>query len=338
MSSRRWSGDSDEGDKELLLDDLEASKPPVEREPPLKAVVDGSSRIFAAVFYAIASFGTVFVMKIVLTVHGFPSALFLGLSQFILTTVVFAVLGTLGYVEIAKPSVELVLRVVPLTLIYLLNVVSGLGGTKEISLPMFTVLRRFSILFTMLLEAHVFRKAVSMPVKLSVGLMILGAIVAASSDLSFNGQGYTLILINDACTAAYGVCIRFFLANHKMTQNSLLLYNSALGAMGLGAFMCVAMPDELQRSLAFHEWGESYFYFLFFSAAAAGCILNYAIFLCTSRNSALTTTVIGCLKNVGTSYIGMIVGGDYVFSYLNFAGLNLSIVGSLVYSYITFKG
>ena len=57
-----------------------------------------------------------------------------------------------------------------------------------------------------------------------------------------------------------------------MTQNSLLLYNSALGAMGLGAFMCVAMPDELQRSLAFHEWGESYFNFLFFSAAAAGCV------------------------------------------------------------------
>lgn len=88
--------------------------------------------------------------------------------------------------------------------------------------------------------------------------------------------------------------------------------------------------------MSFEKWDDPFFIGLFCSAAAAGCVLNYAIFLCTQQNSALTTTVVGCLKNVTTSYVGLVLGGDYVFSYLNFVGLNISIAGSLVYSWFTF--
>jgi hypothetical protein len=100
-----------------------------------------------------------------------------------------------------------------------------------------------------------------------------------------------------------------------------------------------AIQSTFTKVYDYEGWSNIRFLVLFIMASVMGSVLNYSIFLCTTLNSALTTAVIGCLKNVGTTYFGMIFFSDYKFDMFNFVGVTLSIIGSLYYTYVTlFKG
>ncbi|KHJ45399.1 putative UDP-sugar transporter sqv-7 [Trichuris suis] len=284
-------------------------------------------RVGSALFFALMSSLIVFVNKILLTDYGLKVSA--GIKRLLLLfSFRFPSVFILAAAQ-AFSTVAFITAVIPAAYFFRTEL-----GLWSCNLPMFILLRRFSLIFTMIGERLFLGYRFERLTKVSMALLVVGAAIAGLSDISFNAYAYLLVLFNNLMTSSSTVCTKMKLDAKRATKNDVLLLNSAFSFPLLTGVAW--LKHDFYNLLSFDHWSSVQFILLLMCSCFGAYLLNLSTILCTEHNTPLTTACVGVSKNIAVTYISMILRSDYLFSWLNCTGIHVSMLGALLYIYQAF--
>lgn len=284
----------------------------------------------AALFYGSMSVASVFLNKAIFQVwrYRYPASLVTGQTLF--TVLAIFLLSNLGVIKIATFNRTHFKRVFTVSAVFQLKLVLDMSALVLVNIPMYGILKSATTPFVMLLAYLLRQRVPSARIQGAVWVTTAGGLVAGYGDLYFDPLGYALALASAACTACYVVLVGKIGDDLQLDSFTLLLYNS-LWSMPLSLAVTV-LTGEVSGVLTFPDLFDPRFIAAFVTSCASAFVLNYATYLCTRVNDALTTSVVGRTKSVVQG-----VGGLFAFAVevgaVNVAGLSLNSLGILWYAH-----
>jgi solute carrier family 35 len=124
-----------------------------------------------------------------------------------------------------------------------------------------------------------------------------------------------------------------------LSEGEMMQYNSLLSLpviflIALATGELSAAPQAAAKAAA--ETSAMTLAVALLGCAGGGLLLNYATMLCTSTNSALTTTVVGVLKGVVGTLGGFFALGGARFTRAGLVGVLMNTAGGVAYSWAKF--
>eukprot|EP01098_Paradermamoeba_levis_P007413 TRINITY_DN3063_c0_g3_i3.p1 TRINITY_DN3063_c0_g3~~TRINITY_DN3063_c0_g3_i3.p1 ORF type:complete len:313 (+),score=67.15 TRINITY_DN3063_c0_g3_i3:331-1269(+) len=286
-----------------------------------------------AFLYGVVSISITFFNRAVFSIWKFNYSNTLTLGQMLFSLVFLVFLKTFRLVSYADFDLKTARMMAPLVISFILMVVTGLAALQFINVPLYSALRRVTTFVVMVTEWYLLQKETPRLEAQSIYLMVLGALIASFGDLQFNLIGYILVAINCIVTAVYLVYIPKKAAETRLDTMGLIFYNNFLS---FPLLFVIVYLTEWEEVVKYPDWNQTGFLVCFFTSVAQAFLLNYLIFLCSTLNSPLATSVTGGIKNIVQTLIGLVIFGDVEFSPLLIGGLVVSTIASVWYSYLKY--
>lgn len=289
----------------------------------------------AALSYGIASMAMVFINKAVLMQYA-NSMTLLTLQQLATALIIHSGRVT-GYTRAKTLNIATAKKLILVSLFYNANVAFALASLKGVNIPMYIAIKRLTPLAVLIAGFFYGKARPSAQVTLSVTLTAAGVLIAALGDFSFDLIGYSMAFISVFFQTMYLVLVERSGAEDGLSSIEIMFYNSFLSLPFLISLIFVTgeFPNSLSLLLA-KSYSISFLAILVLSLVM-GIVLNYTMFLCTIVNSALTTTIVGVLKGVGSTTLGFVLLGGVEVHALNVTGLVINTAGGVWYSYAKYQ-
>lgn len=286
--------------------------------------------LVAAVFYGLTSTAIAFLNKALLSSYEFnyPCTLLLVQMLIGIAAVEAARLGK--FVALPAYTFGSGMQLWVPSVCCAAQTVLSLLALEGMNIPMYAAIKRCTPLVNLVLAMVVLHKPCpSKSIVMSVLLITLGCLIAGLGDLMFNFVAYTFGAMSVVVQGMY----------HTLIQKAAESDYSTLEIFYLNCYNCFIMflltnvvTMEFKYVYHYPYLASPGFILLIFAVSSVGAVLNYSLFLCTSLNSALTTSVVGVLKSILQVAIGFFTFGGVAFNLLNILGLTLNTAGGILYT------
>ncbi|KAK4422158.1 UDP-N-acetylglucosamine transporter UGNT1 [Sesamum alatum] len=323
--------------------------PPKAEEKLFKGSAMTKRGAYAAISYMTCAVLLVMFNKAALSSYSFPCANVITLCQMISSCcflyvlrrsrlISFSANESIAVAESSKTLVPIktLIDTSPLALTYLLYMLVTMESVRGVNVPMYTTLRRTTVVFTMIVEYILVRQRYTRPILGSVVLIVFGAFIAGSRDLSFDTYGYLVVFLANFTTAIYLATIARIGKTSGLNSFGLMWCNGIL--CGPILLVWTLFRGDLEMTMNFPYLLSPGFLVVLTLSCILAFFLNYSIFLNTTLNSALTQTICGNLKDLFTITLGWAIFGGLPFDLLNVIGQLLGFIGSGMYAYYKLIG
>nr|XP_043622960.1 GDP-mannose transporter GONST2-like [Erigeron canadensis] len=271
-----------------------------------------SGPLISGAAYCLSSCSMILLNKVVLSSYSFNAGISLMFYQNLISTIIVIILGFSGVVSLEKLNWKLIKVWIPVNLIFVAMLVSGMYSLKHINIAMVTILKNVTNILTAVGELYIFRKRQNQKVWTAMFFMIVSAVTSGITDLSFDATGYTWQLVNCILTASYSLTLRRVMDTAKaMTKSgslnevSMVLLNNLL-SLPFGAFLIIL----------FNEWtyvanADVIKIPMFWVVATASGLLGLAISFTSmwflNQTGPTTYSLVGSLNKIPISIAGLVL-------------------------------
>ncbi|XP_054724083.1 uncharacterized protein LOC129234194 isoform X1 [Uloborus diversus] len=291
--------------------------------------VSYAASIGSAILYGICSTSMAFTNKAVITSFNFDFPFFIMACQMMICMTFLEVLRILNIINVPKYSFQTGKSFAWPSFFYALHSITALHALGGMSVPMYAAVKRCAPIVTLALSVIMMKKETpKFRVVFAVVFISVGCILASIGDLKFDiqayGYGAISVLVQGLYLTLSEKCLENLSTLHVLYINS---FNT------IPFFVIMSFVLEAQEITIAEKFSDCAFLLCFGIQTCMGALLNYSLFLCTAKNSAVTTSLVGVLKSVLQTLIGLFTFGGVELNVMTIFGLSLNLFGGILYSY-----